>query len=134
MGVFAKARAHESLTPAQRAFLKLVEGFIIAGVVAALPVLSLALGQADVNWAVVGRVALGTFATAALMAAVKYLKAQGDPPLADALTTVAGDVGRWSGVNDVGNKPAPAPLAQPAALAASNLSAAGVGADNGASS
>jgi hypothetical protein len=62
------------------------------------------------------------------MAAVKYLKAQGDPPLADALTTVAGDVGRWSGVNDVGNKPAPA------ALAAGNLSAAGVGADNGASS
>jgi hypothetical protein len=111
-----------------------VEGFIIAGVVAALPVLSLALGQADVNWAVVGRVALGTFATAALMAAVKYLKAQGDPPLADALTIVAGDVGRWSGVNDVGNKPAPAPLAPPAALAAGNLSAAGVGADNGASS
>jgi hypothetical protein len=134
MGVFAKARAHESLTPAQRAFLKLVEGFIIAGVVAALPVLSLALGQADVNWAVVGRVALGTFTAAVLMAAVKYLKAQGDPALAAVLTTVAGDVGRWSGVNDVGNKPAPAPLAQPAALTAGNLHAASVGADNGASS
>src|SRR5258706_7739550 len=128
MGVFAKARAHESLTPTQRAFLKLVEGFIIAGVVAALPVLSLALGEDSINWAGVGRVALGTFATAALMAAVKYLKAQGDPPLADALTTVATGVGRWSGANDVGNKPAPA------ALAAGNLSAAGVGADNGASS
>ena len=132
MGVFAKARAHESLTPTQRAFLKLVEGFIIAGVVAALPVLSLALGEDSVNWAGVGRVALGTFATAALMAAVKYLKAQGDPPLADALTKVATDVGRWSGANDVGNKPAPTPGALPATLAASNLSTAGLAVDNGA--
>jgi hypothetical protein len=132
VGVFAKARAHESLTPAQRAFLKLVEGFIIAGVVAALPVLSLALGEDSGNWAGVGRVALGTFATAALMAAVKYLKAQGDPPLADALTTVARDVERWSGANDVGNKPAAAPGALPATLAAGNLSTAGLAADNGA--
>src|SRR5258708_29185240 len=109
MGVFAKARAHESLTPTQRAFRKLVEGFIIAGVVAALPVLSLALGQDSVNWAGVGRVALGTFATAALMAAVKYCKAQGDPPLAAALTTVATGVGRWSGVHGVRTTPAARP-------------------------
>src|SRR5258708_813452 len=118
MSIFAKARAGANLSPAQRALLKLIEGFAIAGVVAALPVLALALGQESVNWTAVGRVALGTFSTAALMAAVKYLKAQGDAPLttepqkalaaqsADVLTTVASQVANWAGVNDVGNKPA----------------------------
>jgi hypothetical protein len=113
MSVFADARKGKNLSPAQRAFLKLVEGFIIAGVVAALPVLSLALSQQNVNWEGVLRVALGTFATAALMGAVKYLKAQGDAPLAQetaaGLTAVAAGVGQWAGLNDVGNKPAPVP-------------------------
>ena len=111
--VFAKSAAHQNLSPAARAFLKLIEGCVIAGVVAALPVLAMALGQATPDWPGIGRIALGTFATAALMAAVKYCKAQGDPPLAQpvsqVLTAAATAVGKWAGPSDSGNRPAPAP-------------------------
>jgi hypothetical protein len=63
------------------------------------------LGQDSVNWTAVGRIALGTFATAALMAAVKYLKAQRDTPLAEPLTAVltgaAEQIAARTGLNDV---------------------------------
>ena len=105
MSIFAKARKGLNLSPAERAALKLIEGFIIAGIVAALPVLSQLLGQSSVNWASVGRIALGTFATAALMAAIKYLKAQRDTPLAEPLAAVltgaAQEVAARTGLNDV---------------------------------
>jgi len=59
----------------------------------------------QVNWAALGRIALGTFATAALMAAAKYLKAQHDMPLAEPLATVltgaAEQVAARTGLNDV---------------------------------
>jgi hypothetical protein len=58
-----------------------------------------------VNWTAVGRIALGTFATAAIMAAVKYLKAQRDMPLAEPLASVlegaAEQVAARTGLNDV---------------------------------
>ena len=59
MSVFQRARQGIYLSPAARALLKLIEGFIIAGVVAALPVLSMLLGQATVDWTAIGRIALG---------------------------------------------------------------------------
>jgi hypothetical protein len=105
MSIFAKASKGLNLFPAERALLKLVEGFVIAGIVAVLPVLSLLLGQANIDWTAVGRIALGTFATAALMAAVKYLKAQRDMPLAEPLAAVlegaAQQVAARTGLNDV---------------------------------
>jgi hypothetical protein len=104
MSIFTKGRQGLNLTPAERALLKLVEGFVVAGIVAALPVLSMLLGQANVDWTAIGRIALGTFATAALMAAVKYLKAQRDMPLAEpiaaVLTGAAQQVAARTGLND----------------------------------
>ena len=104
MSIFAKAHKGINLSPAERALLKLVEGFIVAGIVAALPTIPMLLGQANIDWAAVGRIALGTFATAALMAAVKYLKAQRDMPLAEPLAAVltgaAQQVAARTGLND----------------------------------
>jgi len=66
---------------------------------------ALALGQANPDWAGIGRIALGTFATAALMAAVKYLKAQRNTPLAEPLAAVlegaAEQIAARTGLNDV---------------------------------
>jgi hypothetical protein len=60
----------------------------------------------------VGKLAAFAFATAALLAASKYYKAQGDAPLADALSRAA------QGVSDYGNKPAPSPAPVDAPAAA----------------
>jgi hypothetical protein len=76
-----RAAARASLTPAERALLRLVEGLLCAGLVAAAPVVAQALGQDGVSWGDVGRAALAAGATAILLALVKYARAQGDPPL-----------------------------------------------------
>ena len=79
--VFTKARSYAPLAPAERALLKLIEGLVCAALVAALPILADALGRGGVNWGDVGQAALAAGATAALLALLKYCKAQGDPPL-----------------------------------------------------
>lgn len=129
MNVFAQAHNHLNLTPGQRAFLKLVEGFCVAGVVAVLPFISQALAAQSINWAQVLRTAAATFSVAALLAVTKYLKAQNDPPLTTAATTIAQavitDIPRWAGVpsfeivptaasDGAVESPAPAPPAPPA--------------------
>ena len=85
MNLFTKARAGLNLTPAERAQLKFVEALAVAGVVAALPVLADALStHGAIVWADVLHTGLATGAVAVILALVKYLKAQGDSPLADA--------------------------------------------------
>ncbi|MEO7001903.1 MAG: hypothetical protein ABI068_08755 [Ktedonobacterales bacterium] len=76
-----RARAYTTLTPGERALLRLIEGLLATALVAALPMLADALARQSVNWDNVGRAALAAGATAALLALSKYLKAQGDPPL-----------------------------------------------------
>ena len=102
MTVFAKAQNNLNLTPGERAFLKLVEGFVVAGIVAALPIISQALAAQSINWAQLLRTAAATCSVAALLAVTKYLKAQNDPPLSTVATTIAPaaitDIPRWAGV------------------------------------
>jgi hypothetical protein len=78
-----RARAHATLTPAERALLRLGEGLLCAGLVAALPVVAEALARQSVDWSAVGRAALAAAATAILLALNKYLNAHSDPPLTE---------------------------------------------------
>ena len=101
MNVFSSAANGLSLTPGQRAFLKIVKGFVVSAVAAGLTAVAqlLSAGSA-VDWqkvAVVGGVAFGTSLAFALD---KYWTAQGDAPLG----TLAGEVGQMietkAGAND----------------------------------
>lgn len=83
-----RAAAYATLTPGERALLRLGEGLLCAGAVAALPVLADALAQQSVNWSDVGRAALAAAATAMLLALNKYLRAHSDPPLTGAEPTL----------------------------------------------
>ncbi|HST89879.1 MAG TPA: hypothetical protein VLJ14_16015 [Ktedonobacterales bacterium] len=83
--IFARARAYASLTPAERALLKLIEGLICAALVAALPIVAEALSRGGVDWSSIMRAALAAASVAILMALTKYARAQADPALADAL-------------------------------------------------
>ncbi|MGH2484647.1 MAG: hypothetical protein ACRDHE_01415 [Ktedonobacterales bacterium] len=83
--LFARARANVTLSPGERALLKLIEGLLCAVVVAALPALAGALGHNGVLWSDVARTALAAGAVAVLLALAKYAKAHGDPALGDAL-------------------------------------------------
>ncbi|HEX2348925.1 MAG TPA: hypothetical protein VHI51_10880 [Ktedonobacterales bacterium] len=80
-GLWRRARAYAALTPGERALLRLAEGLLCAGLVAALPVIAAALGHQPINWSDLGRAALAAAATAMLLALNKYLRAHGDPPL-----------------------------------------------------
>ena len=79
--LWSRARAYATLTPGERALLRLMEGLLCAGVVAALPVIAEALSQQPVNWSALGRAALAAATTAILLALSKYLRAHGDPPI-----------------------------------------------------
>ncbi len=83
--LWRRAQAYTALTPGERALLRLVEGLVCAGIVAALPIIADALGRQAVNWSDVGRAALAAALTAILLALNKYLRAQNDPPLTGAL-------------------------------------------------
>jgi hypothetical protein len=79
--LFARAAQRQTLTPAERALLRLVEGLACTTLVAALPILAQALAAGALNWGDVARTALAAAAVAVLLALVKYAKAFGDPPL-----------------------------------------------------
>lgn len=53
--LYARAHTNLSLTPGERALLKLIEGLLCAGLVAALPLVAGALGHAGIQWGEVGR-------------------------------------------------------------------------------
>lgn len=80
-GLWRRARAYATLTPGERALLRLAEGLLCAGLVAALPMIADALGRQPINWSDLGRAALAAAATAMLLALNKYVRAHGDPPL-----------------------------------------------------
>ncbi len=84
-----RARAYASLTPGERALLKLLEGLACAALVAALPTISTALATGSVNWAGVARTALAASTVAVLLALAKYAKAHADPALGAAPDTAA---------------------------------------------
>lgn len=90
--LLTRARAYASLTPGERALLKLLEGLACAALVASLPIVSTALATGAVNWPDVARTALAASGVAILLALAKYAKAHGDPALGDALTQAATSV------------------------------------------
>lgn len=102
MNIFAKANNNLNLTPGERAILRMSETFVVAGIVAALPVISQALAAQSINWSLMLRTAAATFSVAVLLAVTKYLKAQNDPPLSTAATSIAqtviADIPRWTGI------------------------------------
>ena len=110
--LFALARIGANLTPGQRAFLKLVEGFCVAGVVAATPVVASLLSRQGVAWQDVARIAVAAFLTAALLAASKYYKAQGDAPLSQVLTLAAQEAQTLGGAAGAQGKPAPGQVSE----------------------
>lgn len=79
--LFARAAQRETLTPAERALLRLGEGLAATALVAALPIVAQALSQGGVNFGDVARTALAAAAVAVLLALVKYARAFGDPPM-----------------------------------------------------
>ncbi|HEV2236859.1 MAG TPA: hypothetical protein VGR57_09400 [Ktedonobacterales bacterium] len=97
MGMFARARANLNLTPAERALLRLVKLCLVAGLVAALPILAQALSGQALDWATVGRTALAAFSVAALGALLKWLTSQADAPLPDTSAPPAVPGGTTSG-------------------------------------
>lgn len=90
--IFTRAQRYESLAPAERALLRLVEGLASVALVGALTAGAQYLGSpagsglGAVAWAEVARVCAAGAAVAVLLALSKYFKAQGDPALADALS------------------------------------------------
>ena len=90
MNIFAQAAAGKPLTPAQRATLKLIEGFFLAGLVAAVQVFAQYLSpDGYIDWPNVIHTAAIAGAVATLMAIAKYYKSHGDPLLATVATTAA---------------------------------------------
>jgi hypothetical protein len=101
--IFARARRYQSLTPGERALLRLLDGLacvaLIGGATAAAQYLSSppSAGLAAVSWPLVVRVSVAGAAVAVLLALAKYFKAHGDPALADALAAVGARVEATSG-------------------------------------
>ena len=81
LGLFGRARAGMALTPAERAVLKLIEGVVLAGIVAAAPVVAQALAGQHPDVLNALHVGLSAFCVAALGAILKYVRAFGDPPI-----------------------------------------------------
>jgi hypothetical protein len=92
-------RAYVPLTPAARAVLvlRLLEGLACAALVAALPIVADALSHGPINWPDVGRTALAAAAAAVLLTLARYMRAHGDPAVAEVLTAAAGALDASSG-------------------------------------
>src|SRR5678816_3214101 len=86
--VKAMAKAGLPLTPAQRAWLKVLEGFLVAGLVAAGLVLAQFIASGSTDLLAMARSALAAFLVAAIMAAVKYAKANGDANVQNVATAL----------------------------------------------
>lgn len=87
MNIFLKAWNGLNLSPGQRAFLKVVQGLIIGGLLAAfLAIAQYFYSNGAVNWRSVLDVALVAFLMSVGYGLSKYFSAQGDAPIATALT------------------------------------------------
>lgn len=92
MSLFARARAGLALSPAERAFLKLIQSAAIAALVSLLPAVASALASGSVDWQAVAATAIATFSTAIAHAILKFFTAQADgtpPPPANITGGVA---------------------------------------------
>lgn len=105
-----------NLSPAARAFLKLVEGFVLAGFATALPVVAPLLAAQSINWHLVIETGAGAFGVAFLMAVSKFYKAHGDAPLATLAADAAQVVENKAGVGGP-----VIPFSAPATTAASGV-------------
>src|SRR5215470_2383998 len=87
-----RVRAHVPLMPAARAVLvlRLLEGLACAALLAALPIVADALSHGPSNWPDVWRTAFAAAAAAVLLTLARYVRAHGDPALAEVLTAAAG--------------------------------------------
>jgi hypothetical protein len=125
--VFSKAAQGANLSPAARAFLRLLEGFVMAALVTAAPLVAQYLAGhslATLDLAATARYAVALVALAFLIAALKHAKAHMDAPLAAMVDSAAqpmeAAIEEWGGVpNDTKIEPpdvtAPAPETAPAA-------------------
>lgn len=115
MNIFQKAAAGLNLTPGERALLKLLQGFALAGVLAvvmAAPALvSWRAGQPALA-AGAASLAAGAFVHAFLAAWAKYASAKGDLPLTSAIMSVSTAI--------------PLPAAQAPAPTSAQIAAAGM--------
>lgn len=91
MNIFQRAHAGLNLSPEERAFLKLVQGFVITGLVAALGTLATVVSNgATLHDAVIATIV--AFAVGVILAAAKYFSANGQAPLATVLQGVADSI------------------------------------------
>lgn len=99
--MFTRARLQLPLTPAERSFLKFIQGAVVTVMVAAAAAGLPFIEQQTVDWRTVITVTAGTFVATLASMVQKYFTAQGDLPAA----TLAGDVGTVvtvkTGLNDV---------------------------------
>ncbi len=86
-GIFTRGRLYQNLTPAERAFLRMLElvviGALVAGYQAVAPLLSTADPSA-IPWPSVLHTFLSAMFVAVTSGALKYAKSFGDPPLPNA--------------------------------------------------
>jgi len=80
INLFKQAAQNLPLTPAQRAFLKLLKGWMYTALLAALGAGAQYLAVGQVDWVRLAYIAGGAFVLSVLGAADKYFTAQGDTP------------------------------------------------------
>lgn len=99
--MFTRARLQLPLSPAERSFLKFLQGVfwsvILAGVTAVLPLLE----QQTINWRTVLTLGAGTLGVTLALSIQKYFTSQGDIPAAALAGDVGTVIGQKTGVNDV---------------------------------
>lgn len=116
MDIFYRAVHGMPLSPAERALLKLIDGFVLSGVLAALGALAIVFSQdnAQVTMSTLPFVA-GAFAVGVLSALKKYLTARNDPVSLVAAAEVgqvqAALVQRVPGLSDVKTPDVEVPVA-----------------------
>jgi hypothetical protein len=127
MNLFARASAGLALTPGERAFLKVVDGFVFtAGGAAFAAVAQLLSAGGVVDWRKVAAVAGVTFATSLVVAIKKFFTAQGDAPAVALASAVQSQLAT---VRIPFNAPAPTTVTvtpDPATMSANTAAASGV--------
>jgi hypothetical protein len=117
MNMLARARSYASLTPGERALLRLLEGLAAVALVGAATACIQYLasqpgaGWAAIDWPGIARVCVAGAAVAVLLALAKYFKAHGDPVLAEALGQIGARVASQINTGDVTAAVAAAPPA-----------------------
>ena len=97
MNIFQRAHAGLNLSPEERAFLKVVQGFAIVALVAAAGTLATVVSNGATFHDAVLAVAVSA-GVATLLAVAKYFSANGQPALGAAIGTIAGDLNARYGV------------------------------------